>query len=174
MLIFLITTLGFVPFAFEPNGPQFRCQVTGLLILTSVNFRWLVTQRLPSVPYLTQLDKYSIGLLFHLVIFCIWHSIIGSSAFSSDKKLFDCYFLIGASSFFTLYNFYYLHWFTKMSRQIKKFLHDGQNEAKKEAEARALEFSETPETCEAQEAEAELDDTVEELKPFSPNNSKLT
>lgn len=67
MLIFLITVLGFVPFAFDPNGPQFRCQVTGLLILTSVNFRWIVTQRLPSVPYLTSLDKYAIGSLLFLV-----------------------------------------------------------------------------------------------------------
>ncbi len=53
MLVFLITVLGFVPFSFAPDGPQFRCQVTGLLLLTSVNFRWIVTQRLPSVPYLT-------------------------------------------------------------------------------------------------------------------------
>ena len=71
MLIFLITVLGFVPFAFDPNGPQFRCQVTGLLILTSVNFRWIVTQRLPSVPYLTSLDKYAIGSLLFLVSFSL-------------------------------------------------------------------------------------------------------
>lgn len=166
MLIFLITTLGFVPFAFDPSGPQFRCQVTGLLILTSVNFRWLVTQRLPSVPYLTELDKYSIGLLFHLVFFCIWHSIIGSSAISTDKKRFDCYFLFGASVFFTFYNFYYLTWFFKMSRKIKKFLHDGQDEAKKEAEARAIEFADRPsDDSEAGPTERAADST-EDLLPF--------
>lgn len=139
MLIFLITTLGFVPFAFDPNGPQFRCQVTGLLILTSVNFRWLVTQRLPSVPYLTSLDKYAIGNLFHLVIFCVWHSIIGSDAFEQKafRKRFDCYFLYGASTFFLFYNIWYGFWFLKMSRSIKKFLDDGQAEAKKAAEDRA-------------------------------------
>lgn len=147
MLIFLITTLGFVPFAFDPNGPQFRCQVTGLLILTSVNFRWLVTQRLPSVPYLTSLDKYAIGSLFHLVIFCVWHSIIGSTTIASEasyKKKFDCYFLYGSSTFFILYNIFYACWFLKMSRSIKKFLDDGQSEAKKAAEERAIEFAEPP------------------------------
>lgn len=147
MLIFLITTLGFVPFAFEPNGPQFRCQVTGLLILTSVNFRWLVTQRLPSVPYLTSLDKYAIGSLFHLVIFCVWHSIIGSTAIANEpsyKKKFDCYFLYGSSTFFMFYNIFYACWFLKMSRSIKKFLDDGQLDAKKAAEERAIEFAEPP------------------------------
>ncbi len=140
MLIFLITTLGFVPFAFDPNGPQFRCQVTGLLILTSVNFRWVVTQRLPSVPYLTSLDKFAIGNLFHLVIFCVWHSIIGSDAFSKDaanRKRIDCYFLYGASTFFLFYNIWYGFWFLKMSRSIKKFLNDGQTESKKACEDRA-------------------------------------
>lgn len=147
MLIFLITMLGFVPFAFDPNGPQFRCQVTGLLILTSVNFRWVVTQRLPSVPYLTSLDKYAIGSLFHLVFFCIWHSIIGSDQLASDgptKKLFDCYFLIGATILFLFYNVFEIFWFLKMFRQIKKFLNDGQAEAKKIADERAIEFAEPP------------------------------
>lgn len=147
MLIFLITTLGFVPFAFDPNGPQFRCQVTGLLILTSVNFRWVVTQRLPSVPYLTSLDKYAIGSLFHLVFFCIWHSIIGSDQLASDgptKKQFDVYFLFGATTLFLFYNIFNIFWFLKMSRQIKKFLNDGQAEAKKIADERAIEFAEPP------------------------------
>ena len=78
MLIFLITVLGFVPFAFSPESPQFRCQVTGLLLLTSVNFRWIVTQRLPSVAYLTSLGKYELNLF-----------IIYSFSFSHDKSKYN-------------------------------------------------------------------------------------
>ena len=66
----LILNLGFVPFSFDPASPTLRCQVTGLLILTSVNFRWVMTQRLPSVSYLTTFDKYGIGCLLFLVSFC--------------------------------------------------------------------------------------------------------
>jgi hypothetical protein len=79
MLIFLVSVLGFVPFSFSISNIQFRIQVTSLLILTSVNFRWIVTQRIPNVSYLTTLDKYAIGALIFLVVLCAWHSIIGSS-----------------------------------------------------------------------------------------------
>ena len=134
MLIFLITVLGFVPFAFEPNGPQFRCQVTGLLLLTSVNFRWIVTQRLPSVPYLTSLDKYAIGSLLYLVLFCVWHSIIGSSVISSEllaKRKVDGIVLYCAASFYILYNFGYIIWFFKMARANSNSLKEGRNEYKR-------------------------------------------
>lgn len=168
MLIFLITTLGFVPFAFDPNGPQFRCQVTGLLILTSVNFRWIVTQRLPSVPYLTSLDKYAIGSLFHLVLFCVWHSIIGSQAIASEpsnKKRFDIYFLYGSSTFFLFYNVSYACWFLKMSRSIQKFLDDGRSEFKKQAEERAIEFADPPSVGEEEESH-----TKQKPQPVKTNN----
>ena len=122
MLIFLITILGFVPFAFDPAAPQFRAQVTGLLLLTSVNFRWIVTQRLPSVPYLTSLDKYAIGSLLFLVCFCVWHSLIGSAIITTtNKKNIDAYVLYGLAGLFFIYNFGYIMWFVKMNRTIQKF-----------------------------------------------------
>jgi hypothetical protein len=124
MLVFLITALGFVPFAFDPGAPQFRCQVTGLLLLTSVNFRWIVTQRLPSVGYLTSLDKYAIGSLLCLVLFCVWHSLIGSTMIASDadsRKYVDKIVLISAASFYLLYNLFCIVWFIRMHRTIKKF-----------------------------------------------------
>jgi hypothetical protein len=133
MLIFLITVLGFVPFAFSPDAPQFRCQVTGLLLLTSVNFRWIVTQRLPSVAYLTSLDKYAIGSLLSLVLFCCWHSIIGSTVITSDisfKRTVDSYVLYGAAMFYVFYNLFYLIWFIRMYKANKNI----ENQFKKEDE----------------------------------------
>ena len=122
MLIFLITVLGFVPFAFDSQAPQFRCQVTGLLLLTSVNFRWIVTQRLPSVAYLTSLDKYAIVSLLHLVLFCCWHSLIGTdiiTAENSVRKMVDSYVLYGAALFYVLFNLTCLIWFVRMYRANK-------------------------------------------------------
>lgn len=139
MLIFLITMLGFVPFAFDSDKPQFRCQVTGLLLLTSVNFRWVITQRLPSVPYLTSLDKYAIGSLLYLVLFCVWHSIIGSNIITNDgnkREDIDHYVLLGSMSFCFIYNSCYLVWFLKMSKSIKKFQSEGLREAADQAKSR--------------------------------------
>lgn len=139
MLIFLITALGFVPFAFDPGVPQFRCQVTGLLLLTSVNFRWIVTQRLPSVAYLTSLDKYAIGSLLCLVLFCIWHSIIGSDLITGEKcqqKKIDSYVLIAATTFYLLYNLFCAVWFVRRSRTIKKFQKESEMLAARAAQIR--------------------------------------
>lgn len=120
----LITILGFVSFAFDTGAPQFRCQICGLLILTSVNFRVIVTQKLPCVPYLTSLDKYAIGNLFFLILFCVWHSLIGSNLISSDitiRKKIDRYVLLGSIILLILFNCIYLVWFVIMYRSIRKF-----------------------------------------------------
>ncbi|CAF0911366.1 unnamed protein product [Rotaria sp. Silwood1] len=33
---------------------------------------------MPAISYLTSMDKYAIMCIFHLVILCIWHAILGS------------------------------------------------------------------------------------------------
>jgi hypothetical protein len=155
MLVFLITALGFVPFAFDPGAPQFRCQVTGLLLLTSVNFRWIVTQRLPSVGYLTSLDKYAIGSLLCLVLFCVWHSLIGSSMIASDadsRKYIDKIVLISAACFYLLYNLFCIVWFVRMHRTIKKFQDESELLAAKAAAIRSENRRKKDEEAEAMQA----------------------
>ena len=122
MLIFLITALGFVAFSFNVTWPHFRCTVTGLFLLTSVNFRYVITQRLPSVAYLTSLDKYAIGSLLILVTFCCWHAIISSNVFAinDDNRIpIDDYFLIGSAVFYALFNLFFFLWFIKMYKSNK-------------------------------------------------------
>ncbi|CAF0865229.1 unnamed protein product [Brachionus calyciflorus] len=122
LLVFLITVLGFTIFSISPTTPQFRCQVTGLLLLTSINFRWIVTQRLPSVSYLTLLDKYTIGCLIYLVLFCVWHAIIGSESIISNielKRDVDFYFLIGSAITFIVFHLGFIFWFIRKIIEIK-------------------------------------------------------
>ena len=122
-MVFLITVLGFVPFAFDQNGPQFRCQVTCLLLIASVNFRWTLTQRLPSLGYLTSLDKYAIGSLFTLTLLCCWHALIGSNAITSDisyKRQIDSGVLYASACLFTIYNLIFMFWFIKKLIRIRQ------------------------------------------------------
>ncbi len=56
-MLFLITMIGFTAFAINYSTPQHRLGITGILILTAVNFRWIISARLPSVSYLTYLDQ---------------------------------------------------------------------------------------------------------------------
>ncbi|CAF2075405.1 unnamed protein product [Rotaria magnacalcarata] len=58
-----------------------RLQISCTLLLTSITFRWTVNQSLPTISYLTTMDKYAIMCLFILVILSIWHAIIGGLIF---------------------------------------------------------------------------------------------
>ncbi|CAF4503912.1 unnamed protein product [Rotaria socialis] len=61
-----------------PNLPANRLQTGATLLLTSITFRWTVNRSLPTISYLTSLDKYAIISIFILVGLCIWHAIIGA------------------------------------------------------------------------------------------------
>ncbi len=129
MLIFLISALGFVPFSFSYRHPHFRIQINCLLILSSVNFRWIVTQKLPTVSYLTVLDKYAIGALVFLVSLCVWHAMIGSSFGNPENcevcKEIDKFALISIGLLYFLFHFTYIIYFLlKYSRYSKVGLTD--------------------------------------------------
>ncbi len=114
MLIFLISVLGFVPFSFSYTTPHFRIQTTCLLILSSINFRWIVTQKLPTVSYLTTLDKYAIGALIFLVSLCAWHAIIGSNVISTTSPTpsqIDQYALMAIGALYFLFHLIYIVYF---------------------------------------------------------------
>jgi hypothetical protein len=55
-----------------------RLQSTFTLLLTSVSFKWVINRSLPTVSYLTILDKYAIICIIYLTLLAIWHSIIAS------------------------------------------------------------------------------------------------
>ena len=149
MMIFFITILGFVPFSFQNDLPQFRIQTTLLLYLSEVNFRWIVTQRLPSISYLTILDIYAITALVFLVLLCVWHAIIGSSLMSqilqSDRDIIDrIAFYILASCFVLFHLVYTLYFVWKMSRyrKIGKLIEEDEKEnIKKNSESRTVSIS---------------------------------
>lgn len=65
MIIFLISLLSFCSFSVEISSPSDRLSVTLTLLLTAVAFKFVVSQSLPTISYLTFLDKYVLcGLLF--------------------------------------------------------------------------------------------------------------
>ncbi|CAF3732331.1 unnamed protein product [Rotaria socialis] len=80
-LMCLITICGFCIFCIPPTLPQNRLQIGVTLLLTSITFRWTVNRSLPTISYLTSLDKYSIISIFILVILCIWHAAMGAAVF---------------------------------------------------------------------------------------------
>lgn len=76
-LIFLITLSSLAVFSMSCNIPQNRLQTSCTLLLTSVTFKWVTNRSLPSVSYMTSLDKYSLGCILIICLQCIWHGVIG-------------------------------------------------------------------------------------------------
>ncbi|CAF4630110.1 unnamed protein product, partial [Rotaria sp. Silwood2] len=84
-LVFLITISAFCIFSMPPNLPQNRLQTGATLLLTSITFRWTVNRSLPTISYLTSLDRYAIISIFILILLCTWHAIIGAIIFIEKR-----------------------------------------------------------------------------------------
>jgi hypothetical protein len=64
----------FTTFSIDVEQPFYRLPTSATLLLTSVTFRWMYSCRcLPTVDYLTSLDKYSLISIIFIYSACIWH-----------------------------------------------------------------------------------------------------
>ena len=118
-LIFLITLCSLTLFAIDPKVPQSRFQSTITLILTSVSFKWVINRSLPTVSYLTSLDKYSSVSIFFLFLVCVWHSIVGSF-WERDLSIFiDRIFLCFFGLIFVIIQLSYAAWMWFARAQVR-------------------------------------------------------
>jgi len=75
---FLITILSLTLFVIDFEKAERRISGTFTLILTSFSFKIVNSKTLPTISYLTSLDKYQIANIVYLGICCVWHSILAS------------------------------------------------------------------------------------------------
>ncbi|CAF1496458.1 unnamed protein product [Adineta ricciae] len=80
-LIFLITLISYTCYFIPPHQMVNRIQTSSTLLLTSITFRWTVNRSLPTISYLTTMDKYGIACIFSLVVNVLWHTFIGYLTF---------------------------------------------------------------------------------------------
>jgi hypothetical protein len=119
-LIFLITISSLTIFSVDCKMPQSRLQTTYTILLTSVSFKWVINRQLPTVSYLTSLDKYAIGSIFYVCLLCVWHSIVGSFWSQEVAKNLDFWSLIGFSIFFVLIHVALFIWFFIAYSEVRK------------------------------------------------------
>jgi hypothetical protein len=123
-LIFLLTVLGYATFAIGVTGPQNRITIQCILLLTAVNFRWMIAQRLPSVSYMTFLDKFAVGAIVTNSVLIAWDALAGSLIISQDKtflQVIDTYALYASAGVFVFFVFVFILWFLKLLLQVKHF-----------------------------------------------------
>lgn len=71
----LITVLSLTQFVTEAKNAEARIRGTFTLILTSFSFKVITSKSLPTISYLTSLDKYQLVNILYLASLCVWHSI---------------------------------------------------------------------------------------------------
>lgn len=76
--ILLVTLASLAPFVVDIKIPQSRLPATCTLMLTSVSLRWTIGRLLPTVSYLTSLDKYSLCSMLIITIELLYHAIMGA------------------------------------------------------------------------------------------------
>ncbi|KAK3590900.1 hypothetical protein CHS0354_020877 [Potamilus streckersoni] len=86
VIMMLISTLSFTTFAVDTALPQNRLQLSFIITLTSVTFRFVTNQSLPKIPYLTNLDKYILGSMIFNWLVTIWHGVVSRFAYSRNLE----------------------------------------------------------------------------------------
>jgi hypothetical protein len=71
-----ICSLTFATFSVDLKMPQNRLQLSFILLLTTITFKFVVSQTLPRISYLTYLDKYILTSMGILCGVCVWHAVI--------------------------------------------------------------------------------------------------
>ncbi|KAF7260988.1 hypothetical protein EG68_01796, partial [Paragonimus skrjabini miyazakii] len=106
LIMFMISSLSFATFAVSPDKAELRLRLSFTLILTSVTFKYVITQSLPKISYLTYMDKYVLMSLAILCIISVWHAIVTlldpehiATKYSKPANLFDLYGLQQHKSF---------------------------------------------------------------------------
>jgi len=109
LVMFLITTLSFGSFAVEADATVGRIKISLTLLLTSVAFKYYVQQFVPTVSYLTLIDKYILYCI-EFQFFITVHSMIGGLITNSKALSIFEWISFGTSLFaFVAINVYFGH-----------------------------------------------------------------
>ena len=89
LVMCLITALTFTAFAVKADSPGDRIQITLTLLLTSVAFKYYVQQFVPTVSYLTLLDKYVLSCMIFQFCMALHNAISGVITNAKTLSLFE-------------------------------------------------------------------------------------
>jgi len=108
-LMFFITLMAFATYSVHPSLPQNRLQLSFTLLLTAVTFKWVVNRCLPTISYLTSLDKYVLGSMVMLCLVCAWHALV-SALPASQRKYWDNVALVAAVLLYLFFHGVFVLW----------------------------------------------------------------
>ncbi|XP_060558061.1 acetylcholine-gated ion channel acc-4-like [Ruditapes philippinarum] len=85
VIVNLLTIFAFTTFAVDPTLTQNRLQLSFILMLAAISFRFVTNQSIPKISYLTHLDRYVLVSMMFSGIITFWHAVL--SRFKYDASL---------------------------------------------------------------------------------------
>ena len=139
--ILLITCAALGPFVIDYKIPQSRLPSTATMLLSSVSFKAVIARSLPTVSYLTSLDKYSLGSIAIITAMLVYHALIAALSNSCltlfgndliyyfDKLAFLLFFGLIVSK-----NLLYFYWLCKIKSyqenlKLNKLFHHSKHQS---------------------------------------------
>ena len=97
------------------------------MLLTSVTFKWITNRSLPTVSYMTSLDKYSLTSILFLCAQCIWHSIISATMEIEQRcdypfSFYDFIAFVLFCLMFLLLQLFFVFWLIKNGYSKRRML----------------------------------------------------
>ncbi|XP_076453617.1 cys-loop ligand-gated ion channel-like isoform X2 [Babylonia areolata] len=86
LVMSIISVLGFVTFAVSRKLPQNRVQLSFILVLASVTFKFAASNSVPKISYLTHLDRYILGNMSFTFLIAVWHGVVTLWDHNSDLQ----------------------------------------------------------------------------------------
>lgn len=122
LVMLFICSLAFTTFTVDFRKPENRLQLSFILLLTTITFKFVVSQTLPRISYLTYLDKYILTSMGILCGVCMWHSIVPLMennmplALTADR----CALIVLGSGYFMFHVVFFLYiYFVALKKRWK-------------------------------------------------------
>ena len=116
MILILLASLA--PFVFDYKLPQSRLPSTATMLLSAVSYKISVSKLLPTVSYLTSLDKYSIASIGIITVMLIYHAFIGGLGHILEPRLayrIDKFFLFTFIALIILKQLIFVSWLSDVN-----------------------------------------------------------
>jgi len=121
--LFFVTSTIFVSFTHDVESIGARLSACATTLLTSINFRFVIHNHLPNVPYSTYLDMYSMASIAFITLVFGWHAYSIKQLNKLTYAQLDIYVLSFFGSLFIIGHILFIifAWILPKRRQ-KKFV----------------------------------------------------
>jgi len=109
LVMSLISALSFTTFAVDVDLTQNRIQLSFILVLAGVTFKFAASQAVPKISYLTHLDRYVLASMIFLFCVCVWHSVVSTIDSESTQDDADlAMFIVFVIIYVVLHSFFFI------------------------------------------------------------------